>query len=328
VVGVIMIALVGMGWWDVGSSLAESPIPTPAGGPAPAPLAHLEIALWPEYDRPEVLVIFRSQLPDSQPLPAAVTFNLPSTVPALNAVAYLDESRNTLVNVPQFTFSPGNGGKTLSFSTPARRFQFEYYAAALLSKQGQGRILSFSFTTSNDVADGVFEVQQPAGATAYASDPPPSTTETRPDGLAYAVYQLGAMPAGQARSLRATYSRTTDDRSVKTLGINVATSSDQPAVEVGGATGLPTNVALILIAAGILLVGGTGGYWMWSRRPAGREPAAHNLPHPASRQAPPDKRPQPLTIGQKRAAYCHRCGAHFRDDAQFCHACGAERRAD
>lgn len=328
VAAIFVIASVGTGWWDVSYTLAQSPVPTPAAAPAPAALAHLEIALWPEYDRPEVLVIFRGQLPDSQPLPAAVVFRLPSTVSALNAVAYLDESRNTLVNVPQYAFNPADDTKMLSFSTPARRFQFEYYAADLLSKQGQGRTLSFSYTASADIGDALFEVQQPAGATGYTSDPPPSTAESRPDGLTYAVYQLGAVPTGQTRSLRATYSRTTDDLTAKSLGITLATSSDQPAVEVGGATGLPTNRALILIGAGVLLVGGAGGYWAWSRRTAGRDLAANNQPQTAPRPARPRKRPRPPAASSQPAAYCHRCGARFRGDAQFCHACGAERRRD
>ena len=47
----------------------------------PAPLDTLNIALWPEYDRPEVLVIYRGRVADDVPLPATLTFTLPSVLP-------------------------------------------------------------------------------------------------------------------------------------------------------------------------------------------------------------------------------------------------------
>ena len=93
-----------------GTTLAQSP----------APLEILNIALWPEYDRPEVLVIVRGQVVEEMPLPAPLSFNLPATVPALNAVAYLDEAQGTLLNMPDYELTEGADGQVLSFSTPSQ----------------------------------------------------------------------------------------------------------------------------------------------------------------------------------------------------------------
>ena len=57
----------------------------PAYAQSPAGLADLEIALWPEYDQPQVLVIYRAQLEQDTLLPAAVSLGLPAGVQAMNA---------------------------------------------------------------------------------------------------------------------------------------------------------------------------------------------------------------------------------------------------
>lgn len=64
-----------------------------------APLADLNIALWPEYDRPEVLVIFRGRVADNTPLPAALTFKLPATTETLHAIAYAREEQEATATI-------------------------------------------------------------------------------------------------------------------------------------------------------------------------------------------------------------------------------------
>lgn len=297
------------------------------------PLAELNISLWPEYDRPQqVLVLFRGKVADDVPLPAQVSFTLPATVQALNAVAYLDEAQGTLLNISEYDFADGADGKVLSFATPTRRFQFEYYSSDLLGINGSVRDISFSFTPSTDVAHLTLELQQPTKAQAFTSDPPPSTTETGQDGLTYARYQVGAVSAGDSYSLRASYTRSTDNPSA---GISVPSSPEQAPVEIGGG-GLKDNLGPILIAAGVLLLIGAFGYWFWSQRsvavpePALRQPSPRSQRQPSSRkrQPSPSRSTRRPASGEAPALYCHRCGTKFRDDAQFCHACGAERRTE
>ena len=159
----------------------------------PAPLEALSIALWPEYDRPEVLVIYRGRVADDVPLPATLSFTLPADVEALNAVAYLDEAQERLLNVEDYEFTEGTGSKVLSFATPSRQFQFEYYGDGMLSRDGDTRELFFSFTPDTEVASLSLELQQPTATGDFNSDPPPSTTQPRQDGLTYALYDLGLL---------------------------------------------------------------------------------------------------------------------------------------
>lgn len=297
------------------------------------PLADLNIALWPEYDRPqEVLVIYRGRVADDVPLPAPVSFILPTSVQVLNAVAYLDETQGTLLNVSDFDFVEGEGGKVLSFAVPSQQFQVEYYSSGMLSINGSVRDLVFSFTANADIANLSLELQQPTTAQGFNSTPSPSATEMRQDGLMYAFYNAGAISAGDLYSLRAGYTRSTDKPSA---GISVPSSPEQVPVEIGGG-GLRDNLGPILIAAGVLLLIGSFGYWFWSQRSAVVPEPAQRQPSPRPQRRTPSRKRQPSNAARSTrapeteevlAAYCHRCGTKYRDDAQFCHACGAERRS-
>ena len=211
------------------SLLLASLLAGPGLAQSPTPLANLDIALWPEYDRPEVLVIFRGRIADAATLPAQLSFTLPATVQALHAVAYLDEARGSLVDIPDYAFSPSGDGKVLSFRTPGRQFQFEYYHTDVLNISGDVRTLSFSFAPSADIANLTLEVQQPTTAQAFTSNPPPSTTQVGQNGLTYALYQIGAVSAGDSRSLQASYTRNTDQLSAAE-GVSLPSTIEQTPV--------------------------------------------------------------------------------------------------
>ena len=301
---------------------------------SPPPLSDLTIRLWPEYDRPQLLVIFRGTLAESVALPASLSFSLPADVQTLHAVAYLDETNGTLAYIQPYNLVAGAGGKVLSFATPGRQFQFEYYSDTMLTMSGDQRQLNFSFTASADIARLNLELQQPTAAQSFTSTPPPSATQVESSGLTVARYDAGSLAAGGSYSLQASYTRSSNAPSV---GVNIPSSSQVPPVEVGGgaltAPGvwLRENLGLIFVAAGLLLLTGALVYWFWGRRaevvvePTRQAPSPRKRPRAAARPARPPAEGQV----EAPAGYCHRCGAPFRDDeARFCYACGAERRSD
>jgi hypothetical protein len=302
----------------------------PALAQSPTPLSDLTIRLWPEYDRPQLLVIFRGTVAESVALPASLSFTLPADVQTLHAVAYLDETNGTLVNIEPYNFVAGAGGKVLSFATPGRQFQFEYYSDTMLTMNGDQRQLRFSFAASADIARLNLELQQPTAAQSFTSTPLPSATHVESSGLTVAQYDAGPLAAGGSYSLQASYSRSSNAPSV---GVNIPSSSQVPPVEVGGTPGswLRENLGLIFVAAGLLLLSGALVYWFWSRRAevVVEPPRRASSPRRRPRAAPRPARPPAEEQGEAPAGYCHRCGAPFRDDeARFCYACGAERRSD
>lgn len=333
---VLMVA--ALVWQGCLPGLAQSPVPTPAGNNTP--LVRLEIALWPEYDQPEVLVILHGWLPEKQSLPAPIALRLPADVPALHAVAYFDPTHNALINLPQFELSEDASGRLLRFDSPARQFQVEYYSGAMLERQDRTRRLTFSFSVLTDIADLVIEVQQPSGTQEFTSEPTPDDSQTRDDGLTYAVYNLGPQAAGASPSLRASYSRDSDQLSREVVGkagqsnaqpgagLSIPAPSQQEAVEAGGDM-LSGVLVPGLVALGALLIGLAVGYWAWSwRTAAARFPSQANRSQPTGVPPLSAERRVRLRTNRQLAAFCHRCGARFRDDSAYCHACGAERRSD
>jgi hypothetical protein len=316
------------------SLVSTAPVAGVALAQSPAPLEVLDIALWPEYDRPEVLVIYRGTIAANVPLPTLVSFTLPAAVKELNAVAYLDEAQGRLLNVEEHELIEGADGNVLSFTIPSRQFQFEYYSDQALSQDGDTRELTFLFSPTAEVANLSFELQQPTDSEDFTSDPTAFDQQVRQDGLTYALYALGPVSPGEARSLQASYTRGTDELSVDTLvSVNLPSPDEQTPVEVGGG-GLKDNLGPILIAVGVLLLTGSLVYWFWSQRsvvvpePAPRRSAARPRQPSRKSQRSGSTSASPAAKGEKLAAYCHRCGTKFREDADFCHACGAERRAE
>jgi len=306
----------------------------PALAQSPTPLSDLTIRLWPEYDRPQLLVIFHGTVAEGVALPATLSFTLPADIQTPHAVASLDETSGTLVNIEAYNFVAGTGGKVLSFATPGRQFQFEYYSDTMLTTSGDQRQLNFSFTASADVAQLNIELQQPTAAQSFTSTPQPSATQVNSSGLPVAQYDAGHLAAGGSYSLQASYTRSSNAPSV---GVNIPSSPQVPPVEVGGgalaAPGvwLRENLGLIFVVAGLLLLTGALVYWFWSRRaevvmePPRQAPSPRKRPRAAPRPARPPAEDQARAL----AGYCHRCGAPFRDDeARFCYSCGAERRSD
>ena len=283
---------------------------TEAAAQLPDTLASLTVALWPEYDRPEVLVIYQGELKPETPLPAVVSIEMPASVQQMHAVAYLDENTNTLINInlDEFRLEATSQGKRLIVTTPARRFHAEYYADDLLTRKGSTRTIHFVFTATATIENFRFEVQQPFGAVDFVSEPMPVSIEKRGDDLFYAQYPVETLTVGVSRSLRVSYRRTTDRLSFEVMRTASGSASNPPGSSAAN-TGLPPEWGVAL--AGAFLMGAGLGYLI-------RAQIHKEHPRNVRRAASPGR--------GVAANYCYQCGAHLYPEALYCHACGAPRR--
>ena len=181
-------------------------------------LNNLLVEVWPEYDRPEVLVIYRGELDPTTPLPASLTFRLPGYIENMFAVAY--EENNGLVDVSSDTIQlrPDGSEMLLTFTTPSLRIQFEYYDPVILTKQGQTRQLNFNFVAPYETTLTTFEVQEPFGAQNFSLTPPADSTFVGAEGLRYNNIEVTGLTPGDTFAFAATYQRSTDDLSVDSIG--------------------------------------------------------------------------------------------------------------
>ncbi len=300
VVAVLVTAMVG---------LNRPGLPALAQDTASARLCVLEISLWPEFDKPELLVIFQGRLADDVPLPAVLTLTIPGDAGEPHAVAAVDEAGQRL-NAAHDVQALGEEIKVTYTSLEYRTFQFEYYLDGL-QVDGKRRQFTFRYRADVPLDDLTLEFQQPSGAANVVLDPPAVETSLGFGGLTYHRLPLGPLDAGQMVAWQVSY-----EKSDPRLSADATGSS-------GPGFGL---VALIGIALAVAL----GGLWVvGSPRRRGKKPPKHKRRKDRKGTQPGLARPAQPTPPTKTAlpsGFCHQCGASLKADAVFCHRCGTRRK--
>lgn len=301
-------------------------LPVLAQDAEPLRLSALEIALWPEFDKPEVLVIIQGRLADDVPLPAELTLTMPQEAGEPHAVAWVDEA-GQLLNAEYVVQVEGDATKITYTSLEGRGFQFEYYLDAL-QIEGERRHFTFRYRLDTSVDDLMLELQQPSGAANVVLNPPPVETSPGFAGLTYHRLPLGAMDVGQTVEWRVSYDKSDSRLSAEAL------STDSPGPVATPAAALPSGTgttAGALVVAGVALALAVATFWLLNSR----QPAKSRQLKPRSQEA---KLPRPKKRKDRKGArplvhstepthgFCHRCGAPLKEDALFCHRCGTRRK--
>ncbi len=298
-------------------------------------ITQLVVELWPEYDRPDVLVIYRVELSDETPLPAQVTFNFPSYIDDLFAIAYLQDG--SLLSVPPADISLQNTGDTLQLSFPAKSHElhFEYYDPQILTRQDNARLLDYNFVADYNITDAEFRVLEPNDSEDFTLSPQATNTYTGMNGQNFQVVEPGSLSPGDTFGLTAGYVRNVTSPLVTPqppqaqqpvpAPVQVITE-DSPVVEIPSTS---SALGYVLIGGGVLLLIGVAGYWWLSSKPK-KVDVRHQTPvsKPAHQKAqvaaPPVQKP--TAAEETSGGYCYQCGTALRADAGFCHVCGAKRR--
>ena len=273
----------------------------------------LTIDLWPEYDRPSVLVIYKAELSPEVILPAEVTLRIPVEAGAPVVVAVGPDANS----VADAVFETQVMGEWLDVSfiatTPA--IHFEYYDPRLI-KDGVLRSFDFTWPGDYEVRTLVLQAQQPLGATNLTVSPLMGRMVQDQVGFTYNIMDVGQITQGETFDLGMSYEKESDALSVESLQIQPSAtitpgssnlfSLDQPWI-------------WFLIALGVVLISG-GGYWYWR---TGHE------------EAQPQKRRQRRSSGggedgvlEGKTVYCHQCGKRARPGDVFCRICGKRLRSD
>jgi hypothetical protein len=264
-------------------------------------LEELQIDLWPEFDRPDMLVIYRGRLSGDTSLPATLTLTLPAGVGQPHAVAY-DDGTGNLFETPYTTENTGDTSR-LTFETPQDNFQVEFYDT--LSLAGDTRSYTLLWHADYTVDQLNLLLLAPPGATAVQTAPPMTPIQRGADSFSY-VGSRENVAAGQEVPITISY-----DGALEGIGL-AAPATESESVNytpfiVGGA-----------IAAVLLVVG--AGLW-YTRRSEGQmatTPAAMRTSRNPKRRAP--KKPRPGTAS--RVAFCSHCGHLLQSEDRFCGNCG------
>lgn len=299
----------------------------PVQAQTPVRLDEMSVALWPEYDRPGVLVIYSGTLAEDVPLPVTITFAIPTVVGTPSATAGVDDQGN--FRYRKYELRTQGDTVLVSYSLPYRRFQMEYYID-LLAGQGNDKEFTFTYQADYPVRDFRFEVQEPLVASAFQTEPAAGSVVTEAQ-LPLHLIPMGALEQGQSASVTVRYHREEPRLSAEILGLPTpgpAEFEDVPRAS----GGIPTSTAIILAGA-LAAVGLAVGAWMWTRAhvPAGasrqarryaeRRQKRQEQPEPPRQSAAAPKPKQGDVVG-----YCHQCGRPLKRDEIYCPNCGTRRK--
>jgi len=272
----------------------------------------LKVLLWPEYDRPDMLVIYKITLSGSTKLPAQIEMRLPKAVGSPYNVA-VEEADGQLYSL-NYTASQEGEWLVVSLTAPTTKLQVEFYDPALTKSDGR-RDYNFRWPGDFEVQDLIVQVQQPATASNLTVEMVSGTWSTGTDGMQYYTVDVGKVPAGTPVSLKLGYSKSDDTLSVPN---QVPLQSSQP---IGPSTDqLRMQEALPWILGGLglaLIIGGGLWFWLISRK---RQSGPSNRRHSSTNRVMPD--------GAEVDIYCHQCGKRAAKDDVFCRTCGTRLRSE
>jgi len=230
-------------------------------------LARLQVELWPEYDRPAVLVMLQGWLAADAALPATVRLPMPAQAGRPHAVA--KRAADGALLMAQHTVEVKGDWAWVKVETDVREFRLEYYVD--LATTDPARRYVFEWPGGLDVEQVTYEVMQPTGAKDFSVEPPPSSQGVGSGGLTYHLGDLGPKARNEPFSIRIAYTKTTPTLTAVPLAPSVPPVGQMPpAGRTPGVTPSGSGGANIwLLALMVVLGAAIGGFWVFvaSKRP-------------------------------------------------------------
>jgi hypothetical protein len=267
----------------------------------------LEVDVWPEYDRPTVLIIYRITLGSQVKLPTEMTLRVPISSGGPSAIA--EQTANGLFNLEFNETGRDSQWITVRFTTTLPQLQIEYYDSTL-QKNGAQRSFTYLWPGDYAVDNLLVKFQQPPTATQMTLAPNTGTASVGQDGLTYFDVPLGQVDVGETFQIQTQYQKSNDDLTQGAAFEQVTPVSPSNAVAVSPA--FPQVLPWLLGGLGVILIGG-GVFWYLR----------------GSRITPAPSRPRHSpaeTAASGEAFFCHQCGKKATAADVFCRTCGTKLR--
>lgn len=290
----------------------------PAAAQGTSHFATVQVHIWPEYDRPTVLVMYDVTLPAQVALPAEVVVRIPQAAGEPHAVA-VRQADGVLVNAPyQRTVEGDWSVLRITASTP--EVHVEYYDPRLEKEQDRRR---FVFTWPEGMSTGqlLLQVQQPKTAESFQITPSLGAAVMGDDGLMYYTANWGAVQPGQTFTVEITYIKRDNILSVEQVQLEPAASLSEARGQTSWADWLPW----VLGGVGLALILGGVVWYLYAdcnnrqvRRQRQRHKPVRRVVSPPEVQVAPEQEAQ--------ARFCPQCGSRAQPGDRFCRQCGAKLR--
>ena len=303
-------------------------IPSPAFSQNTTRLSIMEVDLWPEYDRPSVLVIYHITLAPDTTLPREVTFRLPAVAGEPNAVA-VRQPDGQLFSIDHQTQVSG-AWELITFTATLFEIQMEYYDPGL-QKDGNQKSFTYTWPGDYDIEKMIVQTQLPVSASNMQITPGPVTQQTGGDGMTYFTKDIGSVTKDQSFSLKLSYLKSSSQLSVESLQVQssaplspTSTWRDKlqqivPGLVTDSGSTYQVLPYLLGLLALVLIFG--GGFWYWR---SGRQVQAPKRRRSRASSASPTSE----TAEEEGNVYCHQCGKRASPGDVFCRFCGTRLKVE
>ncbi|HSF18089.1 MAG TPA: zinc ribbon domain-containing protein [Vicinamibacteria bacterium] len=267
-----------------------------AGQLEPPAIEEMTIDLWPEYDRPATLVMYRFRVASGASPSTPVSIPIPTSVDEPHAVAWRDDKGALFV--ADYTRKREGDRTLIEARLGSLEGQLEFYGA--LELDGMARTFRFRWPGGVPVGSLSFLIQQPAGARELRIQPEPTEKTVGQDGLTYARVDLGAQTPSSTPEIEIRYRK--DSAGLTDPAPPTADTPSNPE---------RSDSSPWLFGLGGLLAGAGAAWLAWSFL--------------GSRSRTPSKPAEKRVAkapGGERARFCHECGAKAQASASFCIYCG------
>lgn len=279
--------------------------PFSASAQEPVSLSALNVSFWPEFDQPNMLVIYDFILRPDTSLPAEVALRIPAEAELL-AVAF--EQDGSLLNADyNEPFQEGEWLVIPIVVDTSSIYRIEFYAP--ITFNGDERQFTYLWPGDYAVDQVTLELQIPPDTTQLSSSPE-LVSERQAGGLQYKSWNSVGLAKGQQVPFTLTYSRSSNELTRDIQPMQAETVDENTS----GRISLSNYMPYILGGVGLILII-VGGVYFWQ--------SGKGKSKPRQRQ-----RHRLLTEAQENGEqiYCHQCGKRAQPSDRFCRTCGTRLR--
>jgi len=279
------------------SALADS-----AQADAGLQINDMYVAVWPEYDTPQVLVQYEGHFADATVFPRRVSFLIPSGA-LMDATCALDASGKH-TKIPFEEQAEPDGWTRVSYNLTTAAFHLDFYYNAF---QGNtARDFTYRFRATYPAQSVQLEVQEPSRSSAFRLVPAAQTMNQDNQGFKYHRSRFVNVEPDKPIDVRISYVKSDSQPSVTIANEPALVRREKP---IQWLPDMPLLLTTLAGAGAMMLF----ALWFTSRRT--------RQPHPALVRPPGHG-----TYGAAwRGGYCTACGAVLMAEDRFCPECGEQR---
>lgn len=270
-------------------------------------LSSVSVWIWPEYDKPSVLVIYHIMVAEETTFPATLTFRIPAAAEKPYTVAVGDTPSTVSDKNVEYSIEKDGDWVKVVVNMTGPAITLEYYDPSI-TVDGKSRQFHYAWPGDYEVDNFSAVAQKPYDASQFQSTPTLTQLDASNDQLTYYQGDFGALAPGDSFLLDLTYQKASDSVSTQLIPVEPSAPLDTNTV---GRVSLGTYIPWLLAGLGILMV--AGGLYYYFR----------GQPRPSQKRK---RRAHAETSGAQ--IYCPQCGTRARSGDRFCRTCGSRLRGD